>query len=222
MRDIPGGKLQVSEGWKRSRQPAKLKIGSIGIAMTALQNGRCVHCLGSFPTEQMTEDHVPPSSWYPDTTPASIQYWKVPSCRKCISDLGRKERALLVRFGLCIDPSRKEASGLASRAPRTLGLDTKNLIEEDRAHRDRAKARIRKELMYYTDVADATVPGLGPPDDSLPGALALPIAYSDLSHIAEKLARGFEYKRAQRYVERHTAFVLLSLIQPPSSVAQPK
>jgi hypothetical protein len=169
--------------------------------MSATKAGRCVHCLGSFREEEMTEDHVPPRSWYPDTTPSSVEHWKVPSCTRCNLDLGRIERDLLVRFGLCVDPTLEETSGLAARALRTLGLDTRNLTEEEQDYRDRSRARIRKELMHHTDVADATVPGLGPPDRSPSGAFALPIAYSDLSRIAEKLARGFEYKRATRYIE---------------------
>lgn len=169
--------------------------------MSAIKIGRCVHRLDSFPAEQMTQDHVPPKSWYPDTTPSSVQYWKVPSCTKCNNDLGRKERDLLVRFGLCIDSSQEEASGLAPRALRALGLDSGSLSDKEQGHRERARGKIRNDLMNYADVAEATIPGLRPADGSLPGGLALPIAYSDLSHIAEKLARGFEYKRAERYVE---------------------
>jgi hypothetical protein len=169
--------------------------------MPAIKLGRCVHCLGSFPPGEMTEDHVPPSSWYPDTTPASVQYCKVPSCTKCNRDRGRIERDLLVRFGLCSDPSREETSGLAPRALRTLGLDAGRLSECEQRHRDGARVKIRKELMPYSKVAEATIPGLGPPDGDTPEALALPIAHADLSIIAEKLARGFEYKRAGRYIE---------------------
>jgi hypothetical protein len=169
--------------------------------MSGIKTNRCVHCLGSFPPEDMTEDHVPPSSWYPDTTPSSVQHWKVPSCTRCNKDLGRKEQDFLVRFGLCSDPSTEETSGLAPRALRTLGLDAGKLSEREQRHRGAAKAKIRNELMLYSKVAGATIPGLGAPDGDTPEALALPIAHSDLSLIAEKLARGFEYKRAGRYIE---------------------
>jgi hypothetical protein len=124
----------------------------------------------------MTEDHVPPKSWYPDTTPSSVQYWKVPSCTKCNNDLGRKERDLLVRFGLFIDSSQKDASGLAPRALRALGLDTRNLSDKERGHREQARAKIRNELMDYADVVEATISGLGPPDGRPTGGLALPVA----------------------------------------------
>jgi hypothetical protein len=163
----------------------------------------------------MTEDHVPPRAWYPDTTPSSVQYWKIPSCAKCNGELARIERDLLIRFGLCVDPAKPETSGLAPRALRTIGLDTGKLSDDEQGHRDRTRARIRKELMLYDDVAETTIRGLGPPDGSPPEVLTLPIAYSDISRIAEKMARGFEYKRSGRFVE--PPYGLRTFIGDPSS-----
>lgn len=168
---------------------------------TDVKTGRCVHCLGEFPEAEMTEDHVPPRCWYPDTTPSAIQYLKVPSCNECNGDYGKMERDLLIRFGLCVEPGKSETSGLAERALRTLGIDAGDLSETERGHRDRARARIRKELMLPSDVSETFIRGLGRPESSAPEVSALPIAYADLSLIAEKMARGCEYRRARRYVE---------------------
>jgi len=181
---------------------------------TAVKAGRCVHCLGAYPEEEMTEDHVPPRAWYPNTTPSSVQYWKIPCCNKCNRDLARIERDLLIRFGLCVDPARPETSGLVPKALRTIGLDAGRLSDEEQGHRDRTRARIRRELMLYDDISEAAVRGLCAPDGVPPGALALPIAYADLSRIAEKMARGFEYKRSGRFVE--PPYSLRTFIGDPS------
>jgi len=71
--------------------------------------------------------------------------------------------------------------------------------------------------MPYSDVAEAMIPGLGPPDGDTSEALALPIAHSDLSLMAEKLARGFEYKRAARYIE--SPYGIRTFVPHPSEFA---
>jgi len=56
--------------------------------MSAIKLGRCVHCLGSFPPEEMTEDHVPPSSWYSDTTSSSFNTGKYQAVQGAIEIWG--------------------------------------------------------------------------------------------------------------------------------------
>ena len=162
---------------------------------------RCVHCLRV--PESATADHVPPRSWYPDTTPPEMQRWTVPSCPECNSELGKLERDLLIRLSLCIDPASPEASGLASKALRSLGLDADDLSEEEKAHRDKLRAKIRSELLPYADVANGAgvIPGLTQETSSEAPQFALPIPWAGLSIIAEKMARGCEYKLKKRYVE---------------------
>jgi hypothetical protein len=61
-----------------------------------------------------------------------VQRWTVPSCAKCNRELGQLEKDLLIRLALCIDPSLGTASGLASKALRSLGLDANELLEEEK------------------------------------------------------------------------------------------
>src|ERR1035437_6096748 len=61
--------------------------------------GGCVHCLRF--TDDITRDHVFPDSWYPESTPATVQRWTVPCCQPCNKELGVVESDLLVRLALC-------------------------------------------------------------------------------------------------------------------------
>jgi 5-methylcytosine-specific restriction endonuclease McrA len=71
---------------------------------------QCVHCLK--PLEKKTKDHVFPSSWYPETTPANIQRWTVPSCAECNGKFGEMEKELFIRAVICVGPVKGEAAGL--------------------------------------------------------------------------------------------------------------
>jgi hypothetical protein len=145
---------------------------------------------------------VPSRSWYPDTTPETIQRWKVPACPECNNHLGQLEKDLLVRLALCIDPHSPAASGIAAAALRALGIDAGDLPEGEKAHRERLRARIKAECMPHAETAalPGKIPGLGPPDDQ-PSEWAIGIPWAALSIIAEKIARGCEYKLKMRYVE---------------------
>jgi hypothetical protein len=163
--------------------------------------GRCVHCLGL--TESITADHVFPNSWYPDTTPPTVQRWTVPSCPECNRELGQLEEDLLVRLILCVNPKSRAASGLASKALRSLGLDTDGRSEKDKVYRDRQRAKVRSELMPSADIAGkpGAIPGLGPHGDKS-APWSIPIPWAGLSIIVEKIVRGCEYKLRERLVEK--------------------
>ncbi len=115
---------------------------------------RCVHC----PSDSETMDHVFPRSWYPDTTPDDVQRWTVPSCFKCNNELSRIERNLLISLGLCLDPHLPGASGIGERALRSLGIDAEGISEEEKAHRDKSRAKLQSKLMPY-ECAASRQPG---------------------------------------------------------------
>ena len=160
---------------------------------------RCVHCLRQ--SDAITEDHVPPRSWYPDTTPQNVQRWKVPACPKCNKYLGQLEKDLLVRLALCIDPHSDAASGIGTLALRSLGIGAGELPEQERAHREKLRARVRAEFIPHAESKElpGKIPGLGPPDDQ-PSEWAIGIPWAGLSIIAEKIARGCEYKLKNRFI----------------------
>ncbi len=165
--------------------------------MERATKGKCVHCLRV--GDEVTYDHGFPSSWYPDSTPSTVQRWTAPSCRKCNHELGRLEKDMLVRIVLCIDPRKEAVSGLAARVLRSLGLHVGGLSEDEKAYRDRLGARLRAELLPRPEVAAETViPGLGPYENS---PWMVPIPWASLSIITEKIARVCEHKINGRFVE---------------------
>lgn len=161
---------------------------------------RCVHCLRV--PDSITADHIFPRSWYPDTTPATVQRWTVPCCTECNRELGKLERDLLVRLVLCVNPKSHATSGLASKALRSFGIDAEGLSERDKIHRGKLRDKVRSELMPHADLAGkpGRIPGLGPPDGS-ESQWSIPIPWAGLAIVAEKIVRGCEYKLKRRFVE---------------------
>lgn len=162
---------------------------------------RCIHCLRSCEKE---DDHVFPDSWYPDSTPNAVQRWTAPSCPRCNRTFGELETDLLARLIGCIDPKSKAASGLHVKALRSLGIDAGELSPRERSIREARRKRIWAEYIPTNDLADkpGLIPGLGPTSDqAAPYVVPFPIAA--LSMIAEKIARGCEYKYEKRklYIE---------------------
>lgn len=158
---------------------------------------RCIHCLKL--TESPEADHVFPDSWYPDSTPPTVQRWTAPSCPECNRKLGQLEHDLLLRLVLSTDPDSEAASGLAARVFRSLGLDVEGLPEKEKTIRDGLRAKIRSELIPQGEVAElpGRIPGLGPALGD-PQGPALFIPWAALSIMAEKIARGCEYKYKNR------------------------
>lgn len=163
--------------------------------------GRCVHCLRF--TDDITDDHVFPDSWYPENTPTTVQRWTVPCCRPCNKNLGMLESDLLVRLALCLDPKSEATKGISEKALRSLGIDAGELAPKEREHRENRRLKLKAELIPSApgERTPATIPGLV----QKPGMAAeyvVPIPWAGLSIIAEKIARGCEYKlRSKKFIE---------------------
>jgi hypothetical protein len=67
--------------------------------------GKCVHCLKD--NVELTDDHMFPKSWYPDTTAENLEKWTIPSCLECNQRLGKLERDLIGRVGAGTKPIRR-------------------------------------------------------------------------------------------------------------------
>lgn len=165
-----------------------------------LPKGRCVHCLRF--ADDITDDHVFPYSWYPESTPATVQRWTVPCCKRCNKELGAMESDLLVRLALCLDPKSEAARGIPEKALRSLGIDAGELTPKEREHREKRRLKLKAELIPLPAVEQApgAIPGLV--RHSGPAEFALPIPWAGLSIVAEKIARGCEYKlKSKKFVE---------------------
>jgi hypothetical protein len=156
-------------------------------------DGRCIHCREVL--IKRTKDHVFPSSWYPDSTPPTVQRWTAPSCERCNGEFGEMEKELFVRLALCVDPRKPAAQGLSERAVRSFGVDVQGISEEERRHREALRDKIRGEMKPYTpDIEPHILPGLGPHPE-LPAGEQIRIDIpGDLVHaVAKKIVRGCEY-----------------------------
>lgn len=163
---------------------------------------RCIHCLTI--TDSPEADHVFPDSWYPTSTPSTVQRWTAPSCPPCNRKFGQLEQDLLIRLVLCLDSRSDAARGLDEKVFEALGLDVNGLSEKEKAIRNGLRAKIRSEFVPQAEVAEmpGRIPGLGPrPDEPQGPGILLP--WAALAMIAEKIARGCEYryKNKRRLVE---------------------
>jgi hypothetical protein len=156
-------------------------------------DGRCIHCREKMVKE--TADHVFPSAWYPDSTPATVQRWTAPSCQKCNGDSGEKEKQLLVRLALCVNPQKPEVQGLAKRALASLGIGVTGLSEKETQIRKALRDEVFKGAKLYTgENKEHVIPGLEVHPEAPPGQqLELEIPADILTDVTKKIVRGCEW-----------------------------
>ena len=159
---------------------------SISRMAKAVGAGTCVHCLLSF--DELTEDHVFPRSWYPDSTPGNVEKPWVPACWKCNQAYGRLEDDLKWRFGLCVDPVRAQASGIAETVLRSMDpAAARN--QRDAASRQARRDKVLREVLPAEPGDERHVlPGFENPSN-----LKLYVAKRDLERVCEKVGRGLTY-----------------------------
>jgi hypothetical protein len=156
-------------------------------------DGRCIHCREELTT--VTKDHVFPSCWYPDTTPAQVQRWTAPSCKSCNEHFGELEKELLVYLVYCIDPRKPAAQGLYERARRTLGIGVEDLSDEEKQHRDMMRRKLMNEAQPYSaEIEPHILPGLGPhPEAPANSQMQVRIKAESINEVVKKIVRGCEY-----------------------------
>ena len=82
--------------------------------MAKSASGRCVHCLEH--VDALTADHLFPRSWYPTTTPITLEKLKFPACGPCNNEYGRLEEDLRLLLAACVDPKSVAAAGIWAKA----------------------------------------------------------------------------------------------------------
>jgi hypothetical protein len=163
---------------------------------------RCIHCGGAFVDKAQdplsrSDDHVFPTSWFPDSTPTTVQRWTVPSHLKCNNDLGVLEKDIFIRLSFCTDPRTIEASGLSKKALAALGIGVSGLSPKELKHRLALRAKLFKQISSRQ--GDSVIlPGLGPhvgfPKES---QFSIEIPQHGLLEVAKKIVRGCEYKMGE-------------------------
>jgi hypothetical protein len=153
---------------------------------------RCIHC--GQPLVEETDDHVFPASWYPDSTPQSVQRWKAPSCRVCNGTSGKKEQELFIRLALCVDPRKIEALGISAKLARTFGIG-EGISPADKQKRTAFMDRILSEAKPISEENQAhIIPGLGPhPGFPIESQREIGIPAQLVYDVAKKIVRGCEF-----------------------------
>jgi hypothetical protein len=153
--------------------------------------GRCVH----YREGATTKDHVFPDSWYPESTPKTVQRWTVPSRRRCNGDLGEAEKKVFVRLALCVNPLKLAATGLSKKAIRSMGIGAKDIDEVEKRKRGALRNEVLKDARPFSEEARPHVlPGLGPHPGAPTGQqIQINISANRLYQVAKKVVRGCEY-----------------------------
>jgi len=119
------------------------------------------------------------------------------------------ENAILKKLGLCVDPHKLEASGIAAKALRAVGIGVESeLSQKDKRIRAREKATLLKEAVAHRQIkGDRTeevgvLPGFGPHAGFEPDSqMVVFVDRQMLKDVCGKIIRGLEHHVANRYVQ---------------------
>jgi len=162
-------------------------------------NQYCVHCLGYF--EDLTEDHIFPESWYPDSTPQNMEKWVAPACFVCNNKLGKIEEETYKKLALSLNGNDIAASGVSEKANRLYNP----FSAKDERDKRRREANIRKiipDLIYTDKMPRGLMKNCGPIEGESGKLLLVHISIQELLNpIAEKMIRGLEFKFRDKLID---------------------
>lgn len=142
-----------------------------------------------------------PKAWYPDSTPPNLVRWQIPVCLKCNQQYGKLEDDLLVRLGICIDPTMAQAAGIAEKVRRALD-PRKAKNPKDAAHRYKRAVKFQRLVKPLADVPQASVLRTFPRQPDWPAArYGIQIPRPSLQALAEKISRGIFFIEDEQYIE---------------------
>ncbi len=167
--------------------------------MAKYKNQKCIHCLNYF--EELTEDHIPPYSWYPNSTPLNLEKWTVPSCEACNKKLGAIEEELFDRLSVCLDENDPAAFGLAMQPKK-------------QKHAGRYMKFLNDTLTSYApylyNEGINNVLKRGTPKEGVRTKYMVRIPGEKLYAINEKIIRGLEFILRGRLIESNKGMMILT------------
>jgi len=161
-------------------------------------NQYCVHCLKYF--EELTEDHIFPKSWYPDSTPQNIEKWVVPACFECNNKLGRIEEEVYKKIAPTM--SYKDIASV-SIPEKAIRLYNPSLAKDEEGKRCK-EANIRKiipDLLYTDEMPKAIMKNCGPKEGESGKLYLVHVSFVLLNPFAEKVIRGLEFKFRNKLID---------------------
>lgn len=160
----------------------------------------CVHCLVH--STEMSWDHVFPTSWYPDTTPADVEKWAIPSCIRCNHSYGQIEQDFLSRVALALDPDHPASRSVIAKAMR--GTDpTIARSDRDKRARDAKRKSLIDSLMTGDAIPrEATFPGMQEKwDRPIEEQVAIAVSVDSVKRMASKIVRGIFHVVDKKLIE---------------------
>jgi hypothetical protein len=150
---------------------------------------RCVYCRKDFPHAGLTRDHVIAGSWYPQSTPQTVQRITALSCRPCNTRYSANERYLLLHLAACVDPKLPGADGIWEKAKRTMDV-TRARDDKERAHRQGARERLGRSAFEMENIPDGGVLPSFVQNFNLGSRTAMVIEAGKLNSVVEKWGLG--------------------------------
>jgi hypothetical protein len=162
--------------------------------------GKCIHCLRD-PVER-NWDHVFPESWYPDTTPANLYKWQIPSCIPCNSQLGKIEDEFRVLVAFCLDPKAPASRSIVEKALRAINPELAKSPSDRRARESLAR-RVKRHIVGGHKIPQAGIyPTLGEKWGRPPGqGIGIRIPAESFRCLTEKIVRGIFYIEDKKFIE---------------------
>jgi hypothetical protein len=164
---------------------------------------RCVHCLEY--VERITDDHLFPKSWYPDTTAKNLEKTTVPACRPCNAAHGKTEARLLKQLGLSFSHNNEATKGLPGKVLRGLDpLQAKN--QRDEQHRKAARDHLAKNISIVPvdQIKNyRLLPGVNVDATALSQSHVVlgSVQGSDVKIVARKFVRGLVYLDNETFID---------------------
>jgi hypothetical protein len=159
---------------------------------------------------RLFSDFGNPDAWYPSTVPPRDRF-VAPACVTCNRSLGRIERAIGVRLGLCFGPDDPLAGYFVKKAARS--VNPRSGANPKDAHHRRALGKVIISNWLTADQISSASVILG--FESAAGledsdARAIGLEKAALDAFGEKLIRGSSYIFSGLYIERgHEITVML-------------
>jgi hypothetical protein len=154
----------------------------------------CPFCLNRY--EKLTKEHIFPESWYPDSFSNNIEKWQVHSCKKCNDSFGKIEQDILIKVGMCSDPTSHQAKKAMRSIDSTIGRDIK-----DKRARWKKACDLLAELIPVNNLRVKPFPNFGPfPGYPIESQKAIPLP-KGLDEIGKKFIKGVEYKLEKRFID---------------------
>lgn len=133
-----------------------------------------------------------------------MEKWTAPSCLKCNSDYGKLEQDLLIRFGLCLNPTDPAAKGIVDKALRSIKPEF-GRNPKDRKARLKKQKEILGEMLRFPQVPDHGIfPNFGPVHVAGPdGYLGVRLDKNKIEKVAAKIIRGVAFVQDGIFIDEN-------------------